>query len=804
MKLKLIFSLLFFAVVTQQAVAQIKITGNVKDEQTKENLRGVIVYLTDLKMGPATDNNGNYTIENIKEGSYLFEISLTGYKKQVKRITVNKDTIINFLVNQAVSELSEVVVTAVSHNTELKLSPIIIKPVDAGFLNQNSSTNLIDALKNIPGVNQITTGAAISKPTIRGLGYNRVISLHNGIRQEGQQWGDEHGIEIDEYSIDRIEIVKGPGSLMYGSDGIAGVLNFISPKAPPTGQVKTQVISNYQSNNNLFGYSLSNAGNKNGIQWLGRFSNKFAGNYQNKYDGKVYNSGFNEYNGGLFLGINRKWGYSHLNISTFNTTLNMVEGERDEAGNFIFAKPDGNGSTTEVSATDDDLSGYNIGFPHQQVNHLRFLLNNYFILGKGTLHADLGFQNNKRKEFGDVVNPDDKALFFDLNTFNYNIRYNLAEKNGWETSFGIGGMQQQSQNKGIEFLIPEYSLFDIGGFVFTQKKFNKLTAAGGLRYDNRFLDSKALILDDSGVPVTEEDNTTEVKFSPFTNNYNSFSGSLGLTWQINKQSTLKFNLSRGFRAPNIAELASNGRHEGSFRYEYGNADMEAEVSHQVDLAFFLNSDHFTFEFTPFANFISNYIFSEKLTGSAGGDSIPDPADPAPAFKFTQGNATLLGGEIYVDLHPHPLDWLHIENSFSFVQATQQNQPDSTKYLPFIPAPRYRGVLKADFKELNKTFTNAYIKFGVDYYFQQDQYFKAYNTETGTPAYTLLSAGLGANVNARKKSNFMSIYLSAENLADVAYQSHLSRLKYAPVNPATGRNGVFNMGRNFSIKLIFNL
>ena len=804
MKINIIYTIVAFVFAIKTVVAQNKISGNIKDEQTKEILSGVLIYINDLKTGATTDKEGNFKLENIKTGTYLFEISLIGYKKSVKRIYISKDTLVSFLISESVSELNEVVITAVSRSTELKLSPIIIKPIDVGDLNENSSTNLIDALKNVPGLNQITTGAGISKPTIRGLGYNRVISLYNGIRQEGQQWGDEHGIEIDEYSIDRIELVKGPGSMMYGSDGIAGVLNFISPKAPPVGQIKTQLISNYQSNNNLIGYSLSNAGNKKGIQWLGRFSNKFAGNYQNKYDGKVYNSGFQEYNGSLFLGVTKKWGYSHLNLSTFNSSLNMVEGDRDSLGQFVFATPDGSGSTKEVSATSTDLSGYKIGFPHQQVYHLRVLSNNYFILRKGTINLDLGFQNNKRKEYGDVLNPNDMALFFDLNTFNYNLRYNLEELKGWETSFGGSGMQQNNYNKGLEFLIPEYSLFDVGGFVFTQKTFNKITLAGGLRFDNRNINSHKLILDSLETPVSVEDSTTNLKFDAFTKNYNSSSGSIGLSYQINKKSTIKFNLSRGFRAPNIAEISSNGKHEGTLRYEYGTADLKSEVSHQIDLAYFLNSDHVTFEFTPFTNFISNYIFSGKLTSAFGGDSILDLTDPTPAYKFTQGDATLIGGEIYLDIHPHPFDWLHIENSFSYVEARQNNQADSTKYLPFIPTPKYRGELKAQFKKVGKNLANFYIKFGVDYFFKQDKVFSAYGTETQTPSYTLLSAGLGANVKAFNRPNFMSIYISAENLADVAYQSHLSRLKYAPNNPLTGRSGVYNMGRNMSLKLIFNL
>ena len=703
------------------------------------------------------------------------------------------------------NELNEIIVTSVSQSINLKLSPIIIKPIDVNLLNQSSSTNLIDALKNIPGISQITTGAGISKPTIRGLGYNRVISLYNGIRQEGQQWGDEHGIEIDEYSIDRIEIVKGPGSLMYGSDGIAGVLNFISPKAPANGIVKNQLISNYQTNNNLFGYSFSNAGNIKGLQWLGRFSNKFAGNYQNKYDKKVYNSGFQEINGSLFLGITKKWGYSHLNLSSFNNHLNMVEGERDSLGNFIFLSPTSNGGIVEKSAGKSDLNGYKIGFPHQEVNHIRAFMSNYFILKKGSVNLDLGIQNNKRKEFGDVLNPNDKALYFDLNTFNYAVRYNLNELNGWSNSIGIGAMLQNNTNKGIEFLIPAYQFNDLGGFGFTQKTFKaKLTIAGGIRFDTRTIKIQELILDNFGVKTSSLVENASVKFNSNRKNYRSFSGSIGLSYKMNKKSTLKVNISRGFRAPNVAEISSNGRHEGSFRYEYGNINLKSEISHQLDIAYFYSNQHFIFECTPFVNYISNYIYSKKLESVYGGDSIPDPSEMGLAYQFSQANAILFGGEIYSDFHPHPFDWLHIENSFSYVQANQLNEPDSTKYLPFIPAPKYRGELKAQFKKAGKNFKNIYIKSAVDYYFKQNHFYKAYGTETETPGYALLSFGVGSTLDMFDKKNFMNIYLSAENVTDVAYQSHLSRLKYAPINPMSGRIGVYNMGRNISLKVVFNL
>lgn len=785
MFIKKIYILVAILFATSLFMAQHKLSGTIIDSDSKAPIKNVTINLTDLKKSTNTDQNGNYSFQDLKEGKYFMEISQSDYNSLLVTIDIKKDSIANFELQKAAKEISEIVVTAVSRASELKKIPVVIKSLDLSQINQNASTNIIDGLKNIPGVNQITSGAAISKPVIRGLGYNRVITLADGIKQEGQQWGDEHGIEIDDFSVGKVEIVKGPGSLMYGSDGIAGVLNFISQKAPSEGKIENQLTTNFQTNNNLIANSYSNKGNKNGFVWEARITNKLAGNYENKYDGKVYNSGFKETDGNVMLGLNKNWGHSYFNFSTYNNNLGIIEGERDSNGNFTYINHNGD----EITATNSDLKGYKIGFPQQKINHLRFTSNNYFLLKSGTINADFAFQNNKRREFADATNPNDTELFFDLNTFNYNVRYNLKESKNWETSFGIGGMQQQNTNKGLEALIPDYQFFDIGAFAFTQKKFNQnLTFAAGFRLDNRNVNSKEML------------EGTDVKFSKFNKNYSGVSGSLGLSYQFDKNSTLKFNFSRGFRAPNIAELASNGVHEGTFRYEIGDKNLNSEISHQIDLAYFLNSDHVTFEFTPFINFISNYIFTEKLQDASGNEVI---IDNVPAFKFTQGNAQLFGGEIFVDIHPHPFDWLHLENSFSYVRATQNNRPENEKFLPFIPAPKYRSEIKTQFKEISEGVTDFYAKFSVDHYFKQNNIYSAFDTETSTPSYTLLSAGIGADIKAFGKKDFFNLYLSGENLANVAYQNHLSRLKYAPENLATGRVGVYNMGRNFSLKLVMN-
>ena len=200
---------------------------------------------------------------------------------------------------------------------------------------RNTSSNIIESLTKIGGVSTLATGPAISKPVIRGLSYNRVLTINDGVRQEGQQWGDEHGIEIDEASVNKIELLKGPASIIYGSDAMAGVVNIITNVPVPVNTIKANLSSNYQTNNNLSTINLNIGGNKNGFNWNIYTSNKAAGDYKNKYDGRVFNSKFTENNIGGYAGFNGKWGFSHLLVSSFNLKAGLIEGERDSAGYFI-------------------------------------------------------------------------------------------------------------------------------------------------------------------------------------------------------------------------------------------------------------------------------------------------------------------------------------------------------------------------------------------------------------------------------------------------------------------------------------
>ena len=658
-------------------------------------------------------------------------------------------------------KLNELVVTGVTGDTKLKNSTAPISIVSGKELRQTTSTNIIDAIAKQPGVSQITTGSGISKPIIRGLGYNRIIVMNEGIRQEGQQWGDEHGIEIDGANINSVEILKGPASLMYGSDAMAGVLILHGAPVQPEGEMKASVSSEYQTNNGLFDYSLNFAGNQQGFVWDGRFSQKMAHAYKNKYDGYVPGSQFRELAGRLMLGLNKQWGYSHLTGTIFHQTPSIVEGERDEVtGELIGA----------------DLGGsYTKALPFQQIWHYKAVWDNSFNLSKGYLKAIIGYQQNRRQEFEE--SEDEYELYFRLHTLTYDLRYLTQEFDGWKLAAGVNGMWQQSQNLGEETLIPAYKLFDIGGYATVSKAFDNFTLNGGLRYDHRHLDFNS-------------------------RNFSGVTGSIGGVWNATEHLNLRLNLARGFRAPNMSESGSDGVHEGTLRYEIGNAELNPEFSWQADLGLDFTSQYISAQVALFANRIENYIFAKRI------DRMME--EGLRTYQYTQGDARLLGFEAGFDFHP--IHCIHFENTFSYVDAQQMHADEDTKYLPMTPAPRWTSELKYEFTHHGHTtaniphhshaalFNNAYVALGLECNLAQNHYYKADGTETRTPSYTLLSLSAGTDLNIHRKK-VAEIYVTADNLLNRAYQNHLSRLKYCDFNSQTGRQGVYNMGRNVVFKVV---
>ena len=680
-------------------------------------------------------------------------------------------------------QLNELTVTGVTGDTKLKHATTPVSIISPQVLRATASTNIIDAIAHQPGVSQLTTGGSISKPIIRGLGYNRVVVMSEGVRQEGQQWGDEHGVEVDGSSVGSVEILKGPASLMYGSDAMAGVVILHAQPTLAEGELKGNVSTEYQTNNGLFHYSLQMAGNQMGFVWDARYSDKMAHAYKNKYDDYVPGSQFRERAGRLMLGLNKAWGHSRLVWTAYHLTPSIVEGERDP-------------ETGELEH-EEGWTGHEYGksLPFQQVKHYKAVWDNSLNLPSGYLKAIIGYQQNRRQEFEESM--DDYELYFKLHTLTYDLRYITNEWNGWKLSTGIGGMYQKSGNEGEEYLIPDYRLFDFGFYATATKAFgDRWTLSGGLRYDHRRLHGYELMEDG------------EKRFVDFTRHFNGVTGSIGAVCNINDHLNLRLNLARGFRTPNMSELASNGIHEGSVRYELGNRQLKAEYSLQADLGLDFTSRYVSAQLALFANRIDNYIFTHRIAEEMEEGYL--------TYAYTQGDARLLGFEAGVDFHP--VHSVHFSNTFSYVDAQLLHADADTKYLPFTPAPKWSSELKWElFHHSHSTinhhhsmstvrrsmFNNLYIAVGLDCYLKQTHIYRADDTETETPGYALLSLSAGTDIQVKGKK-IAEFCITADNLLNKAYQNHLSRLKYADENVMTGRRGIYNMGRNITFKVVISI
>jgi len=736
------------------------------------------------------------------------QVSFLGYKSIVDKVDMSTVTSRDFKLEQAITEMNEVVVTGTSRATEITRSPVPITTLNLKELQQNLSTNIIDAIAKLPGVNAVTTGPNVSKPFIHGLGYNRVLTLFDGVRMEGQQWGDEHGIEVDDNSVDRIEIVKGPASLTYGSDALAGVVNLLPASSFHIDTIQGHIDTDYQTNNGLFSASAALNGNKNGIIWGGVISHKQATNYQNRVDGRVYGTAYNETDLRVYAGLNKQWGYSHLSFSLFNDLQEIPDGSRDSLTR-KFTKQITEADTFRPIVSDSELNSYKIALLHQHVQHYLIYSSNNFILGKSKLGVTLGYQQSIRQEYSHPQFPDIPGTYLDLKTFTYDIKYSLPENKGWETTLGINGMYQLNTNRGTEFIIPDYHQFDIGPFVLVTKSISKVDLSAGIRYDTRIFNSDPMYTRknpetglDMQVYVPDTARTSQPFYS-YKHTFSGISGSIGATYNITRNLLIKSNIARGFRAPNILEISANGVHSGSLIYQIGNNVFKPEFSLQEDLGIAYRADHVSGSLDLFNNNISNYIFNKKLLNRAGQDSVIVKGNQT--FKFQQSNAQLYGWEANLDIHPY--DWLHFENSISVIYALNRGGNgiiinSSNKYLPLIPPLHTNTELRANIIGKSRHFSSLYIKIGMEYYAKQNRIYSAYNTETSTPGYILYNAGIGGEILNSKGKSILSFNILGNNITDVAYQSNLSRLKYFeeyPDNP-TGRSGIYNMGRNFSFKL----
>jgi iron complex outermembrane receptor protein len=818
MQRKYLFKFITLMFITFHLSAQSQtISGTVKDAETQQPIGFCNVVVLKSTIGTITNAEGQFKISIPQNTiSARLIISVIGYSTDTLQI-ISAKTNYQISLKPTKGELNEVVVTGVSKATIIRENPVSIVSVSSKAIEHTTESNIIDVLvKNVSGLNAVKTGPNISKPFIRGLGYNRVLTLYDGIRQEGQQWGDEHGIEVDAYNISRAEVVKGPASIMYGSDAVAGVVSLMPAMPTNTNDnLHGKYFTEYQNNNGLVGNGIRLTYSKNHWAYALRGSYRIAKNYTNNIDGRVYNTGFRETNATATVQHFSNSGYSNLNATLYNNLQGIPDGSRDSLTR-KFTKQIYEGSNDDITnrpiVSDAELNSYQLSPLHQHIQHYRIYTNNHYKIGNGDIDFTLAFQQNIRREYNHPTMPEQAGMFVQLNTYNYGVRYNAPTILNTEISIGINGMYQNNTSKNAtDFPIPNYNLFDAGGYIFAKWKQNNWTISGGLRYDTRHLQGDNFYTKANGATgfdmqaFSVDTIGANLQFPAFAKTFNGTSLSIGTTYKLNENINLKANIAKGYRAPSITEFASNGLDPGAHIIYLGNRNFTPEFSLQEDIGADFHFKNISASISLFNNNMQNYIYLSQLT-DANGNAVLD-AQGNKTFQYEQAEAQLFGTELMLNIHPTGLKGFSFDNSFSMVYGFNRkkafkNEGLNGEFLPLIPPAKLLSSLNQTIKTKSKIFQEINGKIEAEYSAAQNRYVALNSTETATPSYTLFNFSINTTINVSKNNSFQ-LQLQANNIFDKAYQSNLSRLKYFEYysRSPNGHFGMYNMGRNICVKAI---
>jgi len=734
-----ILSTILFIGLSIFAQGQNKLSGIITTH-LNEPIFGAEIYIEELNKGTSSNENGYYELTNLPNNPIKITVSFIGFEtKTITLIPSKKEYTLNVVLMDAIFKMDEIIISTPFNKLQ---SENVVKVERASLqqLKNKGAATLIDGIGTLTGVSVVSTGVGIGKPVIRGLRGNRVLVYTQGIRLENQQFGDEHGLGIDESSIESVEVIKGPASLLYGSDALGGVLYFNPTKFAELNNLDFNFNQTYFSNTEGSNTSFEVKKSYNLWKFLANGAHNQHSDYETPNLENVTNTRFNETTFNTALGFNNSILSSTLRFNFNNSKIGIPE---------------------EIGVQNNHKKPL---LPYQDLTTKMVSLNSIFFLPVSKISTTFGYTINDRKEFEeDISNP---SLFLNLNTFSYDAKWHLPKIGKVESIVGVQGIYQKNENFGEEILIPNATTKDFGTFITGLYNWKQNTLQAGIRFDTRHINTEEHL-------VFHEDETHI--FEALDKSFENISASLGYKTVLFKKITSRFNIASGFKAPSLAELTSNGVHHGSNRFETGNSNLKNEQNFQSDISLEYNTDHFEVFANGFYNHINNYIF------------IAPTGELEEAFfiyNYTQDNAKLYGGEIGWHLHPHPIDWLHLNSSFEIVIGKQKNG----NYLPLIPANKFTNTLKTEFKN-KKWLQNGFGAITLESTFKQNNISEF---ETSTSGYNIVNLGVGGTI--KLKTIDFNINLNINNVFNESYISHLSRLK---------TNGIPNIGRNFITSLKFS-
>ena len=662
-------------------------------------------------------------------------------------------------------ELDEIILS-LPFSQSLGKSVIKVDKINMDDINPIIKQYISKSISKLPGVSIITTGPGIAKPSIRGLSFNRVVVYNQGIRLENQQWGEEHGIGITSSGIESVEVIKGPLYVLYGSDAMGGVIYAEPEKFKSMDGLNIDYTGIYNSNYNGITNNLGINGKSGNFSFNLRAEMIDNDNFSTP-DGEVENTWFeqNEIKAGIQYSSDKFT--SELRFSRLDSDLGIphMDEDHDEHGD---EDHDEHGDEDHDEHGDEDHDEHmDEESLYQELKHTTITWKNTFdLVNNHLLNVTLGQQFNERKEFGEHGDEDhdehgdedhdehgdedheegEAELDMELLTNTLDISLTLPQSEDFNLILGTSILSQTNKNFGHEILIPDAEMNDFGLYALGEISLgNSADTTIGLRYDNRSISSGSSSSD-----------------------FSNFNGALGFKKEFTT-STLRFNLSSGFRSPNLVELFSDGSHHSTFMYKKGNPNLLAENSFQTDLSFQVYDEDSALSFDLFLNDIRDYIYLQPTNTLIDGLQL---------HNYLQQDATLYGGEIHLNKNTS-FDWLSYYTSLEYVFGETQDG----MALPYISPFTFNQVF-------NISFSSNY-SFEIDFVAKAQQNRTAMYEES-TDGYSLLN--LSGTWMTSFLGNDLNIFWSIDNVFDKEYYDHLSRLKTA---------GIEEMGRNISVGLKYN-
>lgn len=670
-----------------------RLYGRVIDAATREGLFGASVVAKESMRGTSTRQDGSYSLL-LPKGEWTIQVRFVGYRAQEIRTVLTQDRELNVALEPDAIQAKEITITTDGDKDKLTESTQSFDVMTKEDLDAHRGQTFGESLKNLAGVSLLQTGVAIAKPVVRGLHGQRVVIMNAGVKQEGQQWGEEHAPEIDPFAASEVQLLRGAASVEYGADAIGGVIRAEPKPLFSSEGWRGEAFVNLFANNRqgaVSGYVERSFSNGIGFRVQGSWrkaGDSFASDYI------LANTAFSETSGSLMLGTKREWGEASIYYSRFAAELGIFRGAH--LGNFSdLARAIERG--VPPSALQETPFTYDVGLPRQEITHdLISLRSSFAPFSFGTLSVSAGFQLNQRKEFdaqrSAVARLGIPSLNLILATASLDAKLRHKPIGDFIGTAGVSTTAQFNDvGRSLAYLIPRFQSWGAGAFVREDYVTEKTTFNVGLRYDVRWLSASPRVFDRAlGRQTVIEERRL----------FQAVTASAGAAWQFARAWSLAANAGTAWRPPSINELYADGVHHGTGQYEVGDRNLRIEKSYSLDATLRHQSARAELEASLFHNYVSGFIFLEP-TGL-----IQSLRGFFPAYRYAQSDARLAGFD--ATLRYAAFEFLRFDATLSLVRGRNldRNEP-----LINMPQDRLRIVAHAHLFE-TESIKDFYLEFGA--------------------------------------------------------------------------------------------